>query len=160
MTKVNTYKGVDIYINPQGDFYCNPSTNTGNYLNKVFSSSKFDSILKSIDSYTGEVQDGEEYYDININTYTPVTTLIKVVRKVGNLLFFDNNTNSMHMLKSRLFPKEVKDNPKLKEIETAIEELQFYRDKMTDLQHKCGEQSKKCRTLFTELRAEIPLVKF
>ena len=102
MTFITNYKGVKIYFSTgKNDFYCDVVNNSERYKDKTFSSKKIESIKKAIENYKlGELQD--DIYLYVLCKYPPRIEKIKVLRKVGDRLFFSNGKNSQNYNKIRV----------------------------------------------------------
>lgn len=85
--KVQSYKGVDIYVTPKGEFYCDALNNSSDYESKTFQSRKMEALEKAIDQFEDGVKDGPILYDAD---FRPV----KVIRKVGSRVFFENGMDT------------------------------------------------------------------
>lgn len=121
MNLVKEYKGVKIFVSPEGEFYCDTIANSNDYKKKNFSSSKLQSIEKAIDNFKGEEIDGNSYYDIlpHINCLKK----LKVVRKVGSRLFFNDGTDTSFHSKRQLYPASIEEKQEFKDLQKLLEEL-------------------------------------
>ena len=151
MILIKEYKGVKIYVSTDGEFYCNPSTNSNELKNKTFGSTKLPSIEKAIDEFTGTpIENGNTYYDIPFYYYNPKP--LKVVKQIGTRLFFDDGTDSSMSSRKSLYPKsidETKDFQKIKELSEEIDSIQKEINALTDKQHQLRtEADKKLKNLF------------
>jgi hypothetical protein len=128
MSLLKEYKCVKIYVSNDGEFYCDVVNNSDNYKVKTFASNKLQSVEKAIDTYQGsEITDGKEYYDICI--HSAKITLLKVVRKIGNRLFFNDGSdtaryNGMYSSRRLLFPKSIDTEVPFKALEMIIKKLE------------------------------------
>ena len=124
MAQVKEYCGVIIYVNPDGQFYCDPVNNSDNFKNKLFVSDKISSIEKAINNFEGsKKEDIEEFYHIN---YDGTIKKLKVISQVGTRKFFDDGTDTTHMSRTKLHPKTIETSdyfPKLLELGKENEEL-------------------------------------
>lgn len=110
MSKVKDYKGVTIYVNFDGVFYCDPVKNSPDFKDKVFHSEKMGSVEKAVDNYEGaKLKDGATFYDIQ--SYNMSITKLKVISHVGSRLFFNDGTNSTQCNRQSLFPESITDTP-------------------------------------------------
>lgn len=106
---VKEYKGVNIYVNPQGEFYCDVVKNSDQFKNKTFSSYKLPSLEKAIDEYSGkELATGEYYYEVN--RYNGDIKKLAVVSKVGNRVFFDDGSDTSMYTRKTLYPSSIEDS--------------------------------------------------
>ena len=106
---VKEYKGVNIYVNPQGEFYCDVVKNSDQFKNKTFSSYKLPSLEKAIDEYSGkELATGEYYYEINI--YNGDIKKLTVISKVGNRIFFDDGSDTSMYTRKQLYPSSIEES--------------------------------------------------
>lgn len=144
MSLVKEYKGVYIYVSAEGEFYCDANTNSNNYKNKTFVSKKLQSIEKAIDDFKGQEIDGNRYYHIDIH-YATLTPL-KVIRKVGSRLFFDDGTDTSNYLRTELYPKTVDEKQEFKDLEILFEQLKENRKelkKLYETQNKLRDEAVK-----------------
>ena len=121
MNLVKEYKGVKIFVSTQGEFYCDANTNSNDYKKKTFVSTKLQSIEKAIDDFKGQEIDGNRYYDIVVynNTLIP----LRVVRRVGNRLFFDDGTDTSNNSRRYLYPKGIDEKQEFKDLELLFDKL-------------------------------------
>lgn len=122
MSLVKEYKGVNIYVTLDGEFYCDGINNSNDYRKKTFVSKKMQSIEKAIDDLKGEDIDGNEYYEIT--PYNNRLKLLKVIKKIGSRVFFDDGTDSSNPLRRELYPKIISQNHEFGKIECLIMLLQ------------------------------------
>lgn len=100
---VKEYKGVNIYVNTSGEFYCDVVKNSDKFKNKSFSSYKLPSLEKAIDEYSGsELATGEYYYEVN--RHNGDIKKLTVISKVGNRVFFDDGTDTSNSTRRELYP--------------------------------------------------------
>lgn len=137
MSLVKEYKGVKIFVNYKGEFYCDANNNSNEYKNKTFNSHKLQNIEKAIDAYEGEVENGEQYYYINLYSHT--ITLLKVVRKIGDRLFFDNERDSLSYGIGNLRPKSFDETEEYSKLIAIFKELTENKNKQTELYNKVKE---------------------
>lgn len=123
MVLVKNYKGVDIYVTRNGEFYCDVTANSSDYKNKTFQSNKIQSIEKAIDNYQSSDIDGDEYYEIA--SYRNIFKKIKVIKKIGNRLFFDDGTETgaNRFDIKPLYNKEIENSPDFNKIKELTDEL-------------------------------------
>ena len=121
MNLVKEHKGVKIFVSVQGKFYCDVNTNSNDYKNKTFVSTKLQSIEKAIDEFKGQKKDGNIYYDINV--YDTTLTPLKVEIQVGKSLFFDDGTNTSNYSRKALYPKSVDEKQEFKDLKILFERL-------------------------------------
>ena len=121
MNLVKEHKGVKIYVSIQGEFYCDANTNSNDYKKKTFASTKLQSIEKAIDDFKGQEVDGNRYYDIAV--YNTTLTPLRIVRQVGNRLFFDDETDTSNYSRKSLYPKVVDEKQEFKDLESLFEQL-------------------------------------
>jgi hypothetical protein len=119
MSLVKEYNGVKIFVSQNGEFYCDVIANTNDYKNKTFGSFKLQSVESAIDNYDGRVVDGNEYYDIQESILLP----LKVTSRVGNRLFFNDNTDTSHYNRKKLYPKSIETTPEFKELEIIFKKI-------------------------------------
>lgn len=124
IVKVTEYNGVTIHLNvTTGEYFCDCVTNSNLYINKTFHSTDLHKIKKAIDNYNAPpIENGEEWIRFNVWSEKPIQHL-KVVKKVGSYLFFDDGTDSKKesQFNKTLYKREVLDNNDAREIiiETA-----------------------------------------
>jgi hypothetical protein len=149
MNLVKEYKGVKIFVSVQGEFYCDANTNSNDYKKKTFVSTRLQSIEKAIDDFKGQEIDGDRYYDINVY-YTTLTPL-KVVRQIGNRLFFDDGTDTSSYSRRSLYPKTVDEKQEFKDLELLFDQLKENQkeiNKLREIQKQLrAEADKKLRCL-------------
>ena len=130
-SKVKEYKGVQIYVNSDGVFYADAKDNSADFNKNTFQSAKITAIETAIDSFKNVIDGGKEFYDIVPSNL--IFKKIKVVANVGNLLFFDDGTDTKNWRRKKLYPVDVEnfihfesvksDIEKAKEIDLQIAEL-------------------------------------
>ncbi len=121
MNLVKEHKGVKIFVSIQGEFYCDANTNSNDYKKKTFVSTKLQSIEKAIDDFKGQEIEGNKYYDIDV--YNTTITPLKIVRQVGNRLFFDDGTDTSNYSRKSLYPKVVDEKQEFKDLVVLFEQL-------------------------------------
>ena len=121
MNLVKEHKGVKIFVSIQGEFYCDANTNSNDYKKKTFVSTKLQSIEKAIDDFKGQEIDGNIYYDIAV--YNTTLTPLRIVRQVGNRLFFDDGTDTSNYSRRNLYPKSIDEKQEFKDLELLFEKL-------------------------------------
>lgn len=98
--EVKSYKGVNIFITTDGEFFCDCINNSNILENKTFNSNKLTSIIKAIDNFKGnqinKIFYKLSYYPVKIEKFTATS-------KVGNRLLFNDGTDSEHYDKKDLF---------------------------------------------------------
>jgi hypothetical protein len=114
MNLVKEHKGVKIFVSIQGEFYCDANLNSNDYKNKTFVSTKLQSIEKAIDDFKGQEIDGNRYYDIAV--YNTTLTPLRIVRQVGNRLFFNDGTDTSNYSRKTLYPKNVDEKQEFKDL--------------------------------------------
>lgn len=97
------YKGVQIYLTDNGEFYCDAVNNSDDYGKRQFNSFKFASIKKAIDDFEGAKVDKTFY---KIETYGCTITEYKQVSSKGNLLIFDDGQDSNDYGKRNLLSED------------------------------------------------------
>lgn len=149
MNQVKEYKGVKIFVSTQGEFYCDANTNSSDYKNKTFISTKLQSVEKAIDDFKGQEIDGNRYYDIAV--YNRTITPLKIVRQVGNRLFFNDGTDTSNYSRKALYPKSVDETNSFKELKLLFEQLRENQkevDKLYEIQKQLrAEADKKIKML-------------
>ena len=147
MNLVKEHKGVKIFVSIQGEFYCDANTNSNDYKKKTFVSTKLQSIEKAIDDFKGQEIDGNRYYDIANTTLTP----LRIVRQVGNRLFFDDGTDTSNYSRKSLYPKVVDEKQEFKDLELLFDQLKENQkeiNKLYEVQKQLrSEADKKLRCL-------------
>lgn len=129
---VKEYKGVNIYVSTLGKFYCDAINNSNDYNDKTFISDRLQSIEKAIDKFNGQgIDNGNQFYDIVI--YNTKINLLKIVKKIGTRLFFDNGEDTSHYSLQRLYPKSVDKTQHFKEIELYIKGIKENQEKISKL---------------------------
>ena len=58
-----------------------------------------------------------------IAVYNTTLTPLRIVRKVGNRLFFDDGTDTSHYSRKALYPKSVDEKQEFKDLEILFEQL-------------------------------------
>lgn len=101
--KVTTYNGVHIYVDREGEFYCNTDTNSDEKYYATFKSSSLASIKKAIDYFSTEFEP-YDIYNISDGKLTKVT----VTSKVGNRLFV--NSKPIDQLRGGFFPLDIENS--------------------------------------------------
>lgn len=90
--KLKTYKGVDIQVASDGEFYCDPVNNSSMYRDKVFNSGKVKSIEKAIDGFKAAPISGAYLY--TVVDYSCLIKKMPITGKTGNRLFFADGSDS------------------------------------------------------------------
>ncbi len=149
MNLVKEYKGVKIFITDVGEFYCDAIGNSNDYKKKTFVTAKLQSLEKAIDSFKGQEIEGNRYYDIHV--YNTTLTPLRVIRNVGNRLFFDDGTDTSSHSRRELYPKSVDEKQEFKELELIFEQLRENQKEISNLyevQKKLrAEADKKLKTM-------------
>ena len=150
MNQVKEHKGVKIFVSTQGEFYCDANTNSSDYKKKTFVSTKLQSIEKAIDDFKGqEIENGKQYYEIAV--YSTLLYPLKIVRQVGNRLFFDDGTDTSNYSRKALYPKSVDETQSFKDLELLFEQLkenQKETNKLNEIQKQLrAEADKKLKML-------------
>lgn len=106
MAKVKDYKGVTIYVQEHtGEFYCDVVNNSSNYKDKTYNSAKLSSLEKAITNHSeGVVMDGEVFYEVY--TFRMTCKRLKVIRVVGNRVFFNDGTDSLMEARKHLYSEQ------------------------------------------------------
>lgn len=131
MSLVKEHNGVKIFVSNQGEFYCDANTNSNDQSKKTFASTKLQSIEKAIDDFKGQEIDGNRYYDIAV--YNTTFTTLKVVRQVGNRLFFDDGTDTSSNSRKSLYPKVVDEKQEFKDLEIIFSQLKENQKQIKEL---------------------------
>lgn len=131
MNLVKEHKGVKIFVSIQGEFYCDTNTNSNDYKKKTFVSAKLQSIEKAIDDFKGQEIDGNSYYDIAVSTTT--LTPLRIVRQVGNRLFFDDGTDTSNYSRKLLYPKVIDEKQEFKDLEFLFCQLKEKQKEINNL---------------------------
>ena len=139
MNLVKEHKGVKIFVSTLGEFYCDVNKNSNDYKVKTFSSNKLSSIEKAIDNFKGQEIDGNEYYEIDV-CYSKIKPL-KVVRQVGDRLFFDDGTDSSNYSRRHLHPKIVDEKQEFVDLVKLFEQIKVNTDEINRL-YEIGRQMK------------------
>lgn len=133
MTLVKKYKDVSIFVNDNGEFYCDLHKNSNDYKNKTMSYFRLSEIEKAIDEYEISKFNGESYYDIDI-IYC-IIKKIKVIGKVGGRVFFDDETDTSSYNRKKLYSIESIDKVK-ENIDSLFNEIINTRKEINDLRLK------------------------
>jgi len=132
MNLVKEHKGVNIYVSTEGEFYCDAINNVSDYKKKTFVSTKLQSIEKAIDDFKGqEIENGKQFYDITIynNTLVP----LRIIRQVGNRLFFDDGTDTSNHSRRNLYPKSIDEKQEFKDLELLFKKLKENEKEISNL---------------------------
>ena len=78
-------------------------------------------LKKAIDDFKGQEIDGNRYYDIAV--YNTTLTPLRIVRQVGNRLFFDDGTDTSNYSRKSLYPKAVDEKQEFKDLELLFDQL-------------------------------------
>lgn len=97
------YKGVEIHLTDNGEFYCDAVNNSNDYSKRQFNSFKFASIKKAIDDFEGAKVDKLFY---KFEPYTCSIIEYKQVSSKGNLLIFDDGKDSNDYTKRNLISED------------------------------------------------------
>ncbi len=140
MSPVTVYNGIEIYLTVDGEFYCNPDTNSSNYEDRRLTNTKLSSIKSYIDDCYGvRIHIGNRYYVISISN-TSIRP-VQVVRQYRDNLYFDDGTNTDHYYSMRMIhPEYVDKQPefedlkiildKIKEVELELERLEELKERL------------------------------
>lgn len=127
---VKEHKGVKIYLNESGMFYCNVVNNTDDFRNKTFESEKLKSIEKAINDHGGiKMINNDYYYDIDVHLLK--ITKLTPVKHVGDLIFFDDGRNNMH--NKRLYPASIENSEEFKQINNCFNHIKNIGDEIREL---------------------------
>lgn len=138
---VKKYNGVHIYVSPEGEFYCDVKNNSSNYYQKTFNSLKLQSIEKAIDNYSGGSEiDGKVYYDICRHSMS--VKRLKVVKKVGERIFFNDGKDSSDWSRKDLYPREIEKTETFKRLKQLQKEKEKYAAKLLLIQDEFSEKMK------------------
>jgi hypothetical protein len=137
MNLVKEHKGVKIFVSIQGEFYCDANTNSNDYKKKTFVSTKLQSIEKAIDDLKGQEIDGNRYYYIVV--YNTTLTPLRIVRQVGDRLFFDDGTDTSDYSRKSLYPKVVDEKQEFNDLELLFEQLKENQKEINNL-HEVQKQ--------------------
>jgi hypothetical protein len=144
MNLVKEHKGVKIFVSTQGEFYCDANANSNDYKNKTFVSTKLQSIEKAIDDFRGQEIDGNTYYDIAL--HSTVLMPLKIVRKVGSRLFFNDGTDTSNYSRKSLYPKSVDEKQEFKDLQLLFEQIKENQkevSKLYEIQRQLREEADK-----------------
>lgn len=139
MQLLKNYKGVDIYVTSEGEFYCNPNNNSKDYNQKIFHSEKFPSIEKAIDGFKNEITNGREVYEII--PYSNKFKLLKEVSNLGKISFFDDGSNSRN--NNHLYLKS--------DLEGKLDRIMTYLANKKDLEEQAQNLMKSSREIGNQI---------
>ena len=107
MEFIKEYKGVFIYHNTlKNEYYCDAKYNSSNYENNTHIGNKIQHIERAInDCYGYVVGDVIQYYAVEV--YEPKIELLRVVKRLGKHLYFDDGTSTKDKTRERLYPKSI-----------------------------------------------------
>ncbi len=147
-SKVKEYNGVQIYVNRDGVFYADAKGNSADFNKNTFQSPKISAIETAIDNFKNIVEDGNEFYDIVPGNL--IFKKIKVVSSVGNLLFFDDGTDTKTGRRNKLYPVEVESFTHFESVKSDIEKLR-------EIQLQIAELYKSQRTIIEAANKKMML---
>ena len=126
-SKVRDYKGVNIFIDINGTFFCDCINNSNILENKTFNSDKLTSIIKAIDNFKGN-EINEIFYKLN---YYPIKIeKFKATSKVGNRLLFNDGTDSESYSRKNLYKENISKKEEFKKlIVLEKKEQRIYKEK-------------------------------
>ena len=114
MEPIKEYKGVFIYHNTlKNEYYCDAKYNSSNYENNTHTGNKIQHIERKInDCEEYVVDDIIQYYAVEV--YEPKIELLRVVKRLGKHLYFDDGTSTKDKNRERLYPKSIDTEPDFK----------------------------------------------
>ena len=142
--KVKNYKGIDIYITPNGEFYADFYGNSGEYHRRTINSKKMSSIEKAIDDFGSEKID-KIYYQPD--TFQVKIKEIRVIGKIGSVLILNDGTKTAHgftaldesspiEIINKMEELEKEFDEKKQQIQSLIKESDLIRAKFIELNKK------------------------
>lgn len=121
MKPIKEYKGVFIYHNTfKNEYYCDAKYNSSNYENKTHIGNKIQHIERAINDCEGYVvEDIIQYYAVEV--YEPKIELLRVVKRLGKHLYFDDGTSTKDKTRERLYPKSIDTEPDFKTLLSLLD---------------------------------------
>lgn len=121
MKPIKEYKGVFIYHNTfKNEYYCDAKYNSSNYENKTHIGNKIQHIERAINDCEGYVVDDIiQYYAVEV--YEPKIELLRVVKRLGKHLYFDDGTSTKDKNRERLYPKSIDTEPDFKTLLSLLD---------------------------------------
>lgn len=121
MKPIKEYKGVFIYHNTfKNEYYCDAKYNSSNYENKTHIGNKIQHIERAINDCEGYVvEDIIQYYAVEV--YEPKIELLRVVKRLGKHLYFDDGTSTKDKNRERLYPKSIDTEPDFKTLLSLLD---------------------------------------
>ena len=150
---IKEHKGVKIYVNHTGEFYCNTKDDKPGFQFKTNSSEKLSSLEKFIDTLNSEeVKHEVDYYEINIYRF-PVVRVLQSSKRIGNKIYFKNGEE--HFIKNlKLIPISlISEMPlEIKELVNTSLDMTNYNDEIISLNKKIQELRKNVSALVVNLQ--------
>lgn len=134
MSPVTVYNGIEIYLTEDGEFYCNPDTNSSNYDDAKLIYTKLSGIKEYIDEcYGTRITNGNRYYVISVSN--TLIRLVQIVRQYNGNLYFDDGTDTDHYYSMRmLYPEHVDKQPEFTDLKIILDEIKEIELKIKDLE--------------------------
>lgn len=150
MTKIKNYNGVDIYVNSNGIFYCDPVNNSGEFKEKKFHSEKMGSVEKAIDDYeVVKVDTGLYFYTFADKSATIIK--LTVINKLGNRLFFNDGTNSADYNRKNLYPSSIENQLEFEEVRSYFSSVELFNAEINRLTRIKNDYQDKARASIKKL---------
>jgi hypothetical protein len=154
-TKVTAYKDINIYVSNCGVFYCNIGSKDNRvYLKSSLHSSNLKNLMKGIDRFEGSKLNVPV---VQIRKTAQDITEHVILRKVGNIINFEDGTFDRSSYKLLIFKEDVEgieEIPKLKNIEN---ELIKVAEEYRQLRKRESILRKDFNDLFDQLSVKFPL---
>lgn len=114
MEFIKEYKSVFIYQHiPTGEYYCDAKYNSSNYKNNTHIGNKIQHIERAINDCKGYIVDDIiQYYAVEV--YEPKIELLRVVKRLGKHLYFDDGTSTKYKNRERLYSKSIEEEQDFK----------------------------------------------
>lgn len=134
MSPVTVYNGIEIYLTVDGEFYCNPDTNSSNYDDAKLIYTKLSGIKEYIDECYGiRIHIGNRYYVISVSN-TSIRP-VQVVRQYNDDIYFDDGTDTGHNYSMRMIhPEYVDKQPEFEDLKIILDEIKEIELEIEDLE--------------------------
>lgn len=143
--RVTIYKGVNIYVDSNGEFFCNPSTNSDKKFAATFKSDSLAKIQKAIDSLNAEFESFDAY-----RLYEGSLTRVTINSKVGTRLFIDGKP--IDQMSGKFFPLEVENSEQWPSLVAMVDSYTT----QSRIFNAASEARYKLRTDMGEIAKQLP----
>lgn len=143
--RVTIYNGVNIYVDSNGEFFCNPSTNSDKKFAATFKSDSLAKIQKAIDSLNAEFEPFDVY-----RLYDGSLTRVTITSKIGTRLFIDGKP--IDQMSGKFLPLDVENSEQWPSLINMVDSF----TEQTIIYNAASIARHKLRSDIWELVGELP----